>query len=92
MAAEKPFEREVLDRLITMENKIDTITTLCPQCQNKIDAHGLVLVAIEQSTKSAHHRIDGIYKEVGVISTIVGAVIGGLFTLLNYLSQKGGHG
>ena len=89
MGTEKTFEREVLDRLITMENKIDTITTLCPQCQLKIDAHGLALVAVEQSTKSAHHRIDGIYKEVGIISTMIGTIVGGAFTLFNYI--KGGH-
>jgi len=94
--SEKPFERDVLDRLITMETKIDTITTQCPICQVKIGAHAIALATVESSVKSAHYRLDGIfdgiYKTAGIISAIVGVVVSGLFMLAEYLFQKGGHG
>ena len=87
---EKPFEREVLDRLITMETKIDTIAVQCPQCQSKVGSHAVALATVDASTKSAHHRIDGIYKTVGIASSVIGTVIGFIFTLLNFVLHKGG--
>jgi len=96
LAEEKTFEREVLDRLITMETKLDAITSSCPKCQSDITAHGIALATLEASSKSAHHRIDsavdGMYKTAGAISAVVGAIVSGISFLLNYLSQKGGHG
>lgn len=85
MGEEKNFEREVLDRLITIELTLKTLTVACPQCQAKIVTHGEDIVALGASTKSAHHRIDSIYKVVGVICTVVGIV----FTALNYIFSHG---
>lgn len=90
---EKTFEREVLDRLIKMETKLDAITIQCPQCQTQIGSHGIALATIDASAKSAHRRIDGvvdgIYKTAGIISAVVGTVIGCIFTLLNFVFHKG---
>lgn len=87
MATEKPFEREVLDRLITMETKIDGITTQCPQCQIKIDLHAIELATLTASSKSAHHRIDGVYYAAGIL----GALAGWIANFMSGLWGKGGH-
>lgn len=84
MPEEKNFEREVLDRLITIELTLKTLMTTCPQCQSKLAAHGEHLVAVDASTKSAHHRIDGVHKSVGLVATIIGVV----FTLLNFVMNN----
>lgn len=90
MGEEKPFEREVLDRLITIETTLKNLTVTCPQCQAELIAHGKTIVALDASTKSSHHRIDGIYKAVGIVATIVSTVIGGLFSFINFILNRGG--
>ena len=85
-AQPKPFEREVLDRLITMETKLDTITAQCPPCQTKINNHDILLATIEASAKSAHHRIDSVYKIAGLISVGIGLII----QLISFASKKVG--
>lgn len=89
MGEEKSFEREVLDRLITIETTLKSLTVQCPQCQAEIVASGKAIVALESSTKSAHHRIDGIKSTAGLIATIVGTVIGAVFTLVNFIINRG---
>lgn len=90
MGETKTFEREVLDRLITIETTLKNLTVACPQCQAEIIALGKAVVALDASTKSAHHRVTGIYRTAGIVATIVSAVVGGLFTLVNFVLSKGG--
>lgn len=91
MGEEKSFEREVLDRLITIETTLKSLSGTCPQCQTELIAHGKEIVALWASTKSSHHRITSIYKVAGIVATIVSSVIGGLFVLINFIIQRGGH-
>lgn len=91
LGEEKTFEREVLDRLITIETTLRNLTVTCPQCQAELIAHGKAIVALDASTKSAHHRITSIYKIAGIVATIVSAVIGAIFTLVNFIIQRGVH-
>lgn len=88
---EKEFEREVLDRLITVETLLKTLTVQCPQCQAKLITHGEEIVSLTASTKSAHHRIDGIYQAAGIVAAIISTVVGGIFTIVNFVLH-GGHG
>ena len=86
MGEPKTFEREVLDRLITMETKIDVITVQCPPCQTKINNHDIAIATVEASAKSAHHRIDSVYKIAGLISAGIGVMI----QLISFASKKVG--
>lgn len=90
LGEEKSFEREVLDRLITIETTLKSLTTICPQCQSELITHGKEIVALDASAKSAHHRIDGVYKTAGIVATVVSAVVGGIFTLVNFILNRGG--
>lgn len=75
MGEKEKFEREVLDRLIRMEIKVDTITVQCPPCQAKINAHDIAIATVDASSRSAHHRIDSVYKIAGLISAGIGIMI-----------------
>lgn len=66
--SQNEFEREVLDRLITIETKLEAVVSTCPQCQSRINALELASVKMEASTKSAHLRIDGVYKTVAFVA------------------------
>jgi phage shock protein A len=51
--------------------------------QNEVTAHNTAITALDQSTKSAHHRLDRIDKIIfWVGTTIIGGVIIGLMALL----------
>lgn len=71
---EMKYVHNLLERIVRLESKMDTIISLMPQ-MNRIESD--VTSAI-QSAKSAHHRIDGIYRNVliitGVISLVIAAV------------------
>ncbi|TCL39942.1 hypothetical protein EV210_101140 [Anaerospora hongkongensis] len=90
MGEEKTFEREVLDRLIIIETTLKNLTVQCPRCQEELIFLGKAVVSLEASTKSAHHRIDGVYKTAGVISATVGLLVSFLSFLFNNI-PKGGH-
>lgn len=62
---------ELMERTARIEAKLDLIADMLPQITKlQVD-----IGKVEQSTKSAHHRIDNIYKVAGLISTIVSVVI-----------------
>lgn len=81
----------MLDRLITIETTLKNLTDTCPKCQSELITIGKEIVALGASAKSAHHRIDGVYKTAGIVATVVSAVVGGIFTLVNFILTKGGH-
>ena len=58
---------EALERIVRIETKLDMLVEMIPKMQELQVAH--------ESAKSAHHRIDNIYKIAGLISTIVSVVI-----------------
>ena len=58
---------EALERIVRIETKLDMLVEM----QRLQVAHERA----EQSAKSAHHRIDNIYKVAGLISTIISVVI-----------------
>lgn len=91
MGEEKSFEREVLDRLITIETTLKSLTAQCPRCQDELIAHGKAIVGLEASTNSAHGRIDGIKSAAGVIAAIITTTISVAFTLVNFVLNRG-HG
>lgn len=91
MGDEKTFEREVLDRLITIETTLKTLTVQCPQCQAKLINHGETIVRLAASNESAHHRIDGVYKAASLISAGVGLFISLLNFLFNNLPRGSGN-
>lgn len=63
---------ELIERTARIEAKLDLIADMLPQITKlQVD-----IGKVEQSTKSAHHRIDNIYKVAGLISTIISVVIG----------------
>ena len=66
--SQNEFEREVLDRLLTIETKLEAVVSTCPQCQARINVLELASVKMEASTKSAHLRIDSVYKTVAFVA------------------------
>lgn len=63
---------ELMERTARIEAKLDLIADMLPQITKlQVD-----IGKVEQSAKSAHHRIDNIYKVAGLISTIISVVIG----------------
>ena len=57
---------EALERIVRIETKLDMLVEMLPEVAHE---------RAEQSAKSAHHRIDNIYKVAGLISTIISVVI-----------------
>ncbi|MBU2704149.1 hypothetical protein Ga0466249_005303 [Sporomusaceae bacterium BoRhaA] len=86
--SEDKFQREVLDRLISIETKQDNMIDTVADHSKTIIKHGEEIVDIRASTKSAHHRIDGIFWGAGILGTLAGG-LGNL--VVNLLSKVGGH-
>ena len=85
---EKTFEREVLDRLVTIETKLDPFVTNCRDCHAKIDNLIVAQIKTDASARSAHQRIDGMYKTAGVVA----AVVSGIMSLVQFVIQTRGGG
>ena len=66
------FSYVVLKPLNKSINKLDSSIN---KLDDKYQAIDVRLVKVEESAKSAHHRIDNIYKVAGLISTIISVVI-----------------
>lgn len=62
------FEREVLDRLITIETQLKYIVAQHPITQEKIHTLEIEIAECKSEIKSAHHRITGIYKTVAWVA------------------------
>ena len=71
---ENDFQNEIIDRLARIETKLDsTIETVTKQ-SDKLDEHGTCITRLQESTKSAHNRIDGIYISAGMLGGAAGWV------------------
>jgi hypothetical protein len=84
---EKDFERELSDRLIRLEIKMDIVLAQCPPCQARVQAHDIALAKVDESAKSAHKRIDNVYRTAGYISAGVGFAL----QVIAFIIQRGGH-
>lgn len=66
----------LLERLTKIETQVDALVTSMQELKEKIDALTPDVVSALDSTKSAHHRIDGLKKDVcwaiGMSTTLVG--------------------
>jgi hypothetical protein len=83
------ISREMLERITRVETKQDSLLQACPTCQNEIKEQGKAIVAVTESSKSAHYRIDGIRTSACLIATILGTVIGAVFTMANFVLNRG---
>jgi hypothetical protein len=72
---ENDFEREIRDRLIRIETKQDTTIEIVSEHTKTIGQHDRDIVRLDASTKSAHHRIDGIFVSAGAMGTAAGAIV-----------------
>lgn len=79
--------RELSDRLIRLETKMDIVLSQCPPCQARVQSHDIALAKIDESAKSAHKRIDNVYRTAGYISAGVGFVL----QVIAFVVQRGGH-
>lgn len=82
---QESFDREVLTRLTQIETKIEMLLKECPINQARLHDAEIKLRGVESSVKSAHYRIDGMYKVAGAI----GAVVSLLINVLAFV-MKGG--
>lgn len=90
MSDEKTFEREVLDRLIKVETLLERVVGTCPTCQAKIQLLEIGQAKTDESAKSAHKRIDGVYKTATGISVGVGFVLQ-VIAYIVQVTKGGGH-
>ncbi len=58
VAYEKSFETQVLERLAQIETNLTNVNDQCKPCRKKVDELEVMVVRIEASAKSAHHRLD----------------------------------
>jgi hypothetical protein len=72
---EKDFQQEVIDRLARIETKQDSTAETVKQNTATINQHSIEITENRQSTRSAHHRINGIYASAGVVGGAVSFVI-----------------
>lgn len=86
---EKDFQREVLDRLIRMETKQDAMIETVGEHTKVINQHSERITKNEEGTKSAHHRVDGIFWGAGVLGGLAGTFVN---LIASALSKVGGHG
>lgn len=84
---EKDYERELSERLIRLETKMDIVLAQCPPCQARVQAHDIALAKVDEATKSAHKRIDNVYRTAGYISAGVGFIL----QVIAFIIQRGGH-
>ncbi|MBU2703697.1 hypothetical protein Ga0466249_004845 [Sporomusaceae bacterium BoRhaA] len=89
--SEDKFQREVLDRLISIETKQDNMIDTVADHSKTIVKHGEEIVDIRASTRSAHHRIDGIFWGAGTLGAIAGTLVN-VFASLWTKTSGGGHG
>lgn len=68
---EKDFQREIAERTARIEGKVDMLAEMLP----RVNSAERDIARIDAGQKSAHHRIDGIYKTVGLIATVVSILI-----------------
>lgn len=62
---------QFVERMAKMESKLDMLIDMLPE----ITALQIAQARSEQTSASAHNRIDNIYKVAGLISTIISVVI-----------------
>ena len=83
------FQQEVIDRLARIEtNQVATMDTVKEQSKTLI-GHGERITAVESSSKSAHHRIDGIFVCAGTLGTFAGGLVS---FIASFWPRGGGHG
>ena len=81
---QQEFEREVLDRLITIETELKSVSMQCPDCRTKLHQLEIEIAECRASIKSAHYRVDGVYKTVAWVA-------GGITLLINVLAFIATH-
>lgn len=83
------FQQEVIDRLARIETKQDATAETVKQHTETINHHSIEITKNEQSAKSAHHRIDGIYATAGLIGGVAGFITK---LIVDIWPKGGGHG
>lgn len=86
---EDKFQREVLDRLIRIETKQDEMIKTVDDHSDSVKQHDKDIVRLDASTKSAHHRLDGIFAAAGIIGGVAGYITQ---LVVNLWPKGGGHG
>lgn len=76
--AQSTHDRRILELEVINRQEKGNCPQNCP-CQDKINAQSIMLEDALNSTKSAHHRLDGIGKTAIVVATLVSTFMG-LFT------------
>jgi uncharacterized protein (UPF0212 family) len=86
---EVDFQREVIDRLARIETKQDATNITVADHTRCINQHSISIVEVDSRSRSAHHRIDGIFWGAGVLGGIAGWAANFITSLMG---KGGGHG
>lgn len=86
---ETDFQREVLNRLVRMETKQDTHIEAIKEHAATLVIHGERITKAEESAKSAHHRIDGIFVAAGSLGALFGMVANMAIAVWSKMGGKG---
>ncbi|MEN6566787.1 MAG: hypothetical protein ABFC57_10840 [Veillonellales bacterium] len=86
---EKDFQREVIDRLARIETKQDATGETVKAHALTLSDHETRITRTEESTKSAHHRLNGILALAGILGSTAGAAVNWVIAVW---SKTGGGG
>lgn len=69
------FQSEVIDRLARIEEHISSIDQQCSIRYTELSEAKTTALNAMQSTRSAHHRINGMYIVAGAIGSIISFIV-----------------
>ena len=69
---EHSFTQEIVDRLARIETKQDATMEAVGKHGDVLAQHSVDIAKNDASTKSAHHRIDGIFATAGILGGAAG--------------------
>ena len=81
------MDGQVLEELAVIKSQLAAIVEEHPQCRKQIYDISERVAIVEQSSKSAHHRIDEFRKDVCWTLGISVTIVGGFATLLTNIMR-----
>jgi hypothetical protein len=73
--SEHDFQIEVIDRLGRIEERLNSIDQQCSIRYKELSDTKTTALSALQSTRSAHHRINGMYIIAGAIGSIISFIV-----------------
>ena len=79
------MDGQILEELAAIKAQLKVLVEEHPQCRNQIYKISERVATVEQSSKSAHHRIDEFRKDVCWTLGLSVTIVGGFATIITNL-------